>query len=127
MDLDLKALILKTDTQKGETRKPPPKHRQGERFLKGPIPLDWLAKAGQQKGHALHVSIALWHEAGVQKNAIVKVPSKLTAEMGAGRHAKYSGLEALERAGLVRVIERRRGCSPVVEILSVTYGHDGQV
>ena len=120
MDLDHRDITLQPGTQRSEAHRHLPRHGQGERFLKGPIPFDWLAKAAQQPGHALHVGIALWYVAGMKKHATVKLSSKLLAEMGVGRHAKYSGLEALERAGLVRVIARCRGCSPTVEIAKVS-------
>jgi hypothetical protein len=39
--------------------KKPPRHRSGEKFLKGPIPLLWLIQAGRLPGKALHVGLLL--------------------------------------------------------------------
>jgi hypothetical protein len=37
----------------GLTRRPP-RHRRGERFLKGPIPWPWISAAAALPGKALH-------------------------------------------------------------------------
>lgn len=77
-------------------------------FLKGPIPLDWLAVAACLPGRSLHVGVALWLRSGVEKSNRVKLPQKLMREFGVDRHAVYRGLRHLEDAGLVSV-DRRSG------------------
>ena len=123
MYLDPEALSFKPEGQ-DETHKLPPKHHHGERFLKGPIPFDWLAKAARQKGHALHVGMGLWHTAGKKKKAIVNLSAKLMREMGVARKAMYNGLTALESAGLVRIVDRHRGRCTLVEIVGVVRAHN---
>lgn len=96
----------------------PPRHKPGERFLKGPIPWNWLTKAAQQPGRALHVGICLWHLASMKDTRTVRFSTAQMLAMGIDRHAKARGLQALERAGLVSVI-RHTGRLPLVTILEV--------
>jgi hypothetical protein len=94
-----------------------PKHKPGELFLKGPIPINWLQKAGQQSGKALHVAIALWFWAGIKKSSEIKFSVARQLNYGVKRNAVYRGLNALEKAGLIS-IERHIGRSPIVTIKS---------
>jgi len=48
-------------------RRKPPRHRQGEKFLKGPIPWPKLERAFLLPGKALHVALLLWREAGCRR------------------------------------------------------------
>ena len=91
-----------------------PRHRQGELFLKGPIPWSWLALAMSLSGKAVHVGLALWLRAGIGCNGMVSVNlSRLPFD----RSSASRGLAALEGAGLVRVT-RRPGRKPVVMLLT---------
>ena len=100
------------------SRRRPPRHVQGQAFLKGPVPMSWLTCAARQPGKALHVGIALWFLAGLTKTAEVKLAQSLLAQLGVDRHAGYRGLRALETAGLVGVV-RHRGRHPVVTLQEV--------
>ncbi len=94
----------------------PPRHKPGARFLRGPIPWDWLSAAATGRGKGLHVAVVLWHLAGLQRRRVVKwEPSKAEA-FGVGRHVAYRALRQLERRGLVRLCTRR-GAAPEVTIL----------
>ena len=93
-----------------------PRHRAGEKFLKGPVPLTWLALAGQQPGKALHVAIVLRFLAGVAGNSTVALSGAVLATFGVDRRAGHRGLGALERAHLVTV-QRHRGRQPRVTLL----------
>ena len=95
-----------------------PRHKPGEKFLKGPIPWNWLAQAVSQPGKALHVAIALWFLAGVKRTRTVPLSGSVLDELGVSRYSGYRALTALEHAGLVRV-ERHRGRNPIVTILEV--------
>lgn len=86
-------------------------------FLKGPVPMDWLAAAAFLPGRSLHVGVALWFRSGVEKSDRVKLPQKLMREFGIDRHAVYRGLRSLEDAGLIAV-DRRSGRLARVTILS---------
>jgi len=89
----------------------------GEKFLKGPIPLKWLATASKLPGKAFQIGISLWYLKGLKKNHEVKLTNVVLAEFGVKKDAKRRGLEALEEAGLVS-IKRRKNKNPIVTILN---------
>jgi hypothetical protein len=89
----------------------------GGRFIKGPIPLDWIGRAACLPGKTLHVALALQYLSGLQKTHTVKLGAKALAVMGVARDAKYEALDRLEEVGLITV-ERTRGRIPVVTILA---------
>lgn len=88
----------------------------GGRFIKGPIPLDWIGRAACLPGKTLHVALALQYLAGLQKTHTVKLGAKALAILGVARDAKYDALDRLQEAGLITV-ERARGRIPVVTML----------
>jgi hypothetical protein len=94
-------------------------HGAGERFLKGPIPLRWLERAGQQSGQALHVGVVLWFLRGVTGDKVIVLSAKALRRFGVSQWAGYRGLKALERAKLVTV-ERHCGRQPRVTLLEVS-------
>jgi hypothetical protein len=94
----------------------PPRHRQGEKFLKGPIPWEWMTEAARLPGKALKVGIALWFLAGVQRKRTVTLSGSALRDLDVSRFAGYRALTALEKAGLVSV-QRHIGQNPVVTIL----------
>ena len=75
-----------------------PRHRAGDKFLRGPIPLAWLALAAKQPGKALAVALVLWFLAGVQKHKAVKWEPSTAELFGMSRHVAYRGQKALEKA-----------------------------
>ena len=93
-----------------------PRPKAGAHFLKGPIPLDWLARAAHLPGRSLHVAILLWYAAGLQKSPTVSLPNTLARRFGIERNTKYRALKWLERAGLVAV-ENNTGQAPRVTLL----------
>ena len=64
---------------------------------------------------ALHVALAVWYLAGLEKDWQVKLTWSVLARFGLSAYTGRRGLAALELAGLVTV-ERRPGCCPVVTI-----------
>jgi hypothetical protein len=99
-----------------------PRHKAGQKFLKGPIPLDWLSMAAKQPGKAFHVAIALWFWVGLRKSCEVAFSmSWLEATFGVDRFSGYRGLAALEGVGLVLVV-RHRGRKPMVTLLDTPPG-----
>jgi len=93
-----------------------PRHCRGEKFLKGPIPLEWLIQAARLPGRALHVGVVLWYQAGLTRVSQVLLPMKLMRAMGLERSSVYRGLHALEAAALISVV-RCPGRKPHVTIL----------
>lgn len=99
-----------------------PRHKAGHKFLKGPIPLNWLSAAAVQPGKALHVALGLWFWVGVKKSCEVALSmSWLGTTCGVNRYSGYRGLAALEKVGLVSVV-RHRGRKPLVTVLEVSDG-----
>ena len=118
--LNPKRLALPTSIAKPnpKTNTEPPRHKRGEKFLKGPIPWAWLVRAAHQPGKALHVAIVLWFLVGVKKTRTVALSGSVLRGLGVDRHSGYRGLGALEQAGLVSA-ERHPGRNPVVTLLDV--------
>jgi hypothetical protein len=116
--LDLEKLRLESATKDlGKTSsKKPPRPRQGDKFLKGPIPLNWLMEAANQPGKALSVAIALWYLSGLKRSCTVALSISSLMDFGVGRLAGYRGLAALEQARLVSVV-RHPGRKPIVTLL----------
>jgi hypothetical protein len=94
----------------------PPRHRTGELFLKGPIPMKWLHRAGQESGKAIHVAIELWFWAGIKKTNVIRLSVTNLEKFGVKRKSAMRGLAALENSGLVSV-KRHTGRKPIVTIL----------
>lgn len=93
------------------------------RFLKGPIPYEWLIRAGELPGESMKMAILIWHVSGLEKKRTgLPLPPRLWQDWYRNRKTFYRALERLEGAGLITV-ERRRGRSPVVSI--VTMGERG--
>ena len=89
-----------------------------EPFLRGPIPLAWLARAHAAGGSALAVGLALWFVRGVSgKRAPVKVDSSVRRRFELSRDQTGYGLRALEAAGLAHYVKKGRGHCAVVEIM----------
>lgn len=102
--------IFNPETESHTARAP------AKKFIKGPIPLDWISRANALPGKAGAVGLALWFLTGVQKSQTVKLTGEVEKIAGCGRKAVYAGLAALEGAGLVWV-ERRKGARAVVAII----------
>ncbi len=95
-----------------------PRHKRGGRFLKGPIPFNWLAIAARQPGKTLHVAIGLWHLAFMQNNHTVALSNKILESLGVDRFSKARSIKFLEQVGLISV-EQHHGRSPRITILDV--------
>ena len=97
-------------------RKQLPRHKAGERFIKGPLPASWFTKAAKLPGRALNVALALWYLAGLAKRPQVKLTHSALNQFGVLSDAGRRGLASLESVGLVSV-DRGPGRCPVVTIL----------
>lgn len=95
-------------------RTAPPKHKAGERFLRGPIPWPWITRAMQLGRAPLALSLVIWRLVGVQRSRTVHLTASEWECVGE-RKAVYRALDVLERAGLITV-ERHRGRGPMVEV-----------
>jgi len=119
LDLERLSVPRATVISPVSPRKALPRHKPGDKFLKGPIPLAWLQAAAQQPGKAFHVGVALWFWAGIKRGRTIRLNlTRLEESFGVRRHAASRGLVALAEAKLVSVI-RHAGRSPVVTLLDV--------
>lgn len=98
-------------------KKTPPRHKTGEKFLKGPIPLNWLSRASQLQGKSLQVGLSLWFLAGLTNSKTVKLSQSTLCDFGVNRHCKYRALKWLEEARLISV-KGENGQSPEVTLLA---------
>jgi hypothetical protein len=117
---DLDSLSLNGAAFKGNPRprpRKPPRHRPGERFLKGPIPWQWLETTARLPGKALALALHLWQQAGWRRRRTVPVCLSRIG-LGVSRYAARRALQALEVAGLVSV-DRRTGHGLAVTLLDV--------
>jgi hypothetical protein len=101
-----------------DTRPAPAKRRSPQKYLRGPVHLEWLRRAGLLSRGTLLTGLALWHLRGLRKSATVRLPPSLLEQLGVSRWTASRALVALERAGLVST-ERRRGRAPLVTLLDV--------
>ena len=98
-------------------KKTPPRHKTGEKFLKGPIPLNWLSRAAQLQGKSLQVGLSLWFLAGLTNSRTMKLSQSTLCDFGVNRQCKYRALKWLEDAQLIS-IKGANGQSPEVTLLA---------
>jgi hypothetical protein len=101
------------------TSKKPPRHRAGEKFLKGPIPMSWLTIAASLPGKALQVAVGIWYWAGIKRTREIALSISWLSNLRVDRFSGYRGLAALEKAGLVSVV-RHPGRKPIVTLLDAS-------
>lgn len=92
-----------------------PRHSKGERFIRGPIPLDRLRLAATCGHSAGLVGVLLWYEAGWQKANPVKLTASDVKAFGIHPKTAKRCLVKMESIGLVSA-EFHRGRSPLVTI-----------
>jgi hypothetical protein len=89
------------------------------RFLKGPVPMAWIAAADE--AGALMVGMCLWYLRGLNKAETFKVSNAALAPWGVNRERKARGLRKLAEAGLI-TLETRPNASPMVTVLQYPAG-----
>lgn len=90
---------------------------------------EWKAQAGQLKRSAILAGDVIWHKAGLEKDNFVKEgrseskPLKLNVHLrkrlGVSDTQMSRGIKALEKAGLVRRLEKRPGKLQTVALINV--------
>lgn len=85
-------------------------------FLRGPIPLNWLAAAAHLPGKTLNVAVALRWLNGMAAGKPISLTRKALEALNIERDAARMGLNRLADAGLIR-IDRKPGRRPVVSIM----------
>lgn len=94
-----------------------PRHQGNEKFLKGPIPLNWISSATQLSGSAWHVGTAIWYLVGLTQSPTVKLTQVTLNLFGISRYSKYRALGELKTAGLIS-IDTTVGKNPKITVLS---------
>ncbi|MHB9100700.1 MAG: hypothetical protein ACYC2E_04220 [Sulfuricella sp.] len=107
----VKRLAYNPNTGKHELRAP------GEKFIKGPIPLEWITRANALPGKSGAVGLALWFLVGVKSSRTIKLTGEVERIAVCNRKAVYTALAALETAGLITMVERKMGARAVVAIV----------
>ncbi len=94
-----------------------PRHKHGEGFLCGPVPLNWLTAASKQSGRTMSVAIAIWYLCGLNSHSCtVRLTGKTLRKFWIKQKSGYRALRALEKAGLI-VCERKRGRCPLITVI----------
>jgi hypothetical protein len=100
------------------TRQLPPRPREGEPFIRGPISFSWIALASRLPGSSLIVAMA----SRFLRSRYPRKPGWSVAEIGwrAGleERAARRALRMLSEAGLV-ALAQRPGCKPSLTILEL--------
>ena len=104
--------------EKGYSEAPsPPKTGRG--FIKGPLPLPWLQATMPLSCKTLHLALAIWYLAGLNRRTDnLMLSPKVVRSFGVSRDAQYDGLHRLEAQGLI-LVSRRPGQAPHVTLLSL--------
>ena len=88
------------------------------KFIKGPIPLEWVKKSAKLPGKVLNIVLILWYLKGLMKEDTVKITGKLLDNFCISRQAMYKGLEKLKHAGLISVKTHVGRCPEVTIIVN---------
>ena len=87
-------------------------------FLRGPIPLEWLAAAATLPGKTLNVALALRWLQGMSAGQPFKLAQKALDMLNVSRETAGDCLVRLEQHGLIQVV-RKPGRSPIVSIVEL--------
>lgn len=79
------------------------RNKVNEHFVKGPIPLRWLHRAGALPGKAFTLGILLFFFYGMNPGRPIKVTRQSLKGFSISEDAYRDGLKRLEEAGLVSV------------------------
>ncbi len=86
------------------------------KFIKGPIPLDWILTATKLGNSVAKLSWMLWFYHGLENGDPFPASNIRAEEFGLSRNRKTTALSLLEEAGLIS-IEQGSGKAPVVKLL----------
>lgn len=92
--------------------------RRAGRFIAGPIPVDWMARALRLKASAGKVGVVLFFQRGLCGRDEFRIEPARFRELDIDKSTRRRGLLALEEVGLIAV-QREPGRSPVVTILDL--------
>ncbi len=111
--LDNKRTEKNKARQSSQTKLSPPKHAPGEKFVRGPIPNEWLLVALLIGDKAGHLSFALWWLAGIKHP--FRLTSKVLRDFNIAPRTARRLLCEFERAGLI-ISDRKQGRGPDITL-----------
>jgi hypothetical protein len=85
-------------------------------FFAGPIDMAWLMAAAVLPGKALHVAMAIQHQAKLRKTEWLPISNGDVKQFGVERDAKARAITQLAMAGLIEV-SAHTGRSPRVRVI----------
>lgn len=87
------------------------------RFVKGPIPVPWMARAFRLRtASAWKVALGLFYQRGLAGGDTFKLEPARFLELGIDETARRRGLKALAREGLIH-LQGSPGACPVVTLI----------
>ena len=90
--------------------------KEDKRFIKAPLPYDWITRAAKLGGKSLHAAMAIRYMSGLTSSNTVKLTHRTMIGFGINVKASYTVIRRLEEGNLITV-ERRKGRSPIVTIV----------
>ena len=94
------------------------RHIHYNKFIKGPIPLEWVKKSAKLLVKVMNIILILWYLKGLTKEDTIKMTGKLLDDFSVSRQAMYRCLENLENAGLISVKTHIGRCTEVKIIVN---------
>lgn len=117
IDLDKLRLDKKRGLGIAAIAQKPVRHKRYNKFIKGPLPLDWFMQAAKLQGKAMNIALALWYLSGLNKTATIKLTHRILSNFDVSPRTSYRVLEQMEKAGLISVV-RHQGRSPLVTLIA---------
>ena len=100
--------------------------RQYRNFARGPIPDEWMKKAGRLSANAIAIGFVLWKlsyqrklwgDSGLRNRSLpVRLTNKMVEDWGISRFIKTTTLKQMEQEGLI-LIRQEKGSSPDIIIV----------
>lgn len=122
--LKLPTTELSQNLQKLEARKQakkkllPPRHKKGENFISGLIPLSWVKEMLKLPASTAQTSFVLWYFAGMTKSREIDINLSRMDEFNIPKVTAWRSIGYLEQAGLISVV-REPGRKIKVTLLEV--------
>ena len=119
MSTFLESIAVSVNPQKTVPLAAPLREPEGRaaRFVKGPIPAEWLEQAARLSGKALHAALAIRYLDGFRGTGTVQLRPSTRNDYGMDRFSCNRALDQLKAAGLITVL-RKAGAAPVVTIMA---------
>jgi len=90
-----------------------------QRFIKGPIPVPWMAEAFALTPSAAKCALALYYQLGLSGSDEFKIEPARFRELAIDDTARRRGLRDLEKAGLIR-LQKQTSKSPTIKMIRAT-------